>query len=355
MKNKQLIPYLLFLIFALLISSCASKRPDFYISSEIQEGFILGKGEGASKDAAKTAALKEIAEQIEVRVFSSTEIAMTGNQDESSLLFDYDIKTRTDIALSGVEFLHEEKVGKRWYVMLRYDNRPLEVRILEASRNGEISAISPVNTASFYRALPFYRFLEENKVSKNFMLSHENNVWRVSVGNRAFPLTSRDLSDEFFVEGGQGTIILEQGQHNDSSIIGQPPGNLRAGQEFLLKVIPPIGGFLSLFYVDNSGITIGLLKNQEVREGEVYTYPPIGGLIAETASGFPYSTDMILALFSPQPVQRLLHLESISEYTVDSKNENLYAYGRLLEFIQSDLPTIPWCSAIIRIEEKSRE
>lgn len=90
-------------------------------------------GEGETRMEAKTNALREIAEQLEIRISTETLVVEKEFEGESSLLFEQNIKTATDIILSGAEKVVEEKRGNLYYVTWRYDNRPLRVRVLETA------------------------------------------------------------------------------------------------------------------------------------------------------------------------------------------------------------------------------
>ena len=189
----------------------------------------MGTGEGETKEKAKTDALREIAEQLEVRISANTRLEEKEAEGESSLLFEQNIETATDIVLTGAERVLEEKRGGLYYVLYHYDNRPLRIRVLEAARNKKISSLLSDNESSFQKSLPFNSFLEENKVPGGFLLSRKNSVWSVSVGNRSFALSGREFTENFFFSGGKGEIALVQGLLNGSSVIGQRPDTLREG------------------------------------------------------------------------------------------------------------------------------
>ncbi|MCK5196811.1 MAG: LPP20 family lipoprotein, partial [Spirochaetales bacterium] len=245
----------------LLVVSCVSTPPDWYLDREADSGFITGMGEGETREIAKANALREIAEQLEVRISAKTVVVEKEYQGEFSLLFEQNIEAATDIVLSGTEVVMEEKCGGLYYVTYRYDNRPLRIRVLDTAHNGEITSLTSGMESSFQQFLPFSRFLRENKVPGNFMLSRNNDVWNVSVGNRTFAVSGREFAKDFFNAGGDGEIALVQGFLNGSAIIGQPVDTLRQGQTFLLSITPAITGFLTLLYVDNAGIVVSLLEN----------------------------------------------------------------------------------------------
>ncbi len=352
---KKRIIYITLVLFVipLFIASCVSTPPDWYLKRDANSGFITGMGEGETREIAKANALREIAEQLEVRISAKTVVLEKEYQGESSLLFEQNIEAATDIVLSGAEMIMEEKSGGLYYVTYRYDNRPLRIRVLEATRNGEITPLALERESSFQQALPFYRFLTENKTPGNFMLSRNNDIWNVSVGNRSFAVSGREFSEDFFFSGGKGEIALVQGFLNGSVVIGQSADTLREGQNFTLEIIPPITGFLTLFYVDNAGVVVGLLENEPVSEGIPFVYPDpdlySAGLVAELAAGFTSSTDMLLGLFSSELFDRFARIGHVSENSVDGNNEQLYAYGRLLEELKGELSGVTWCSSIIRV------
>ncbi|MDA3940845.1 MAG: LPP20 family lipoprotein [Spirochaetia bacterium] len=352
-KKRTLFSTLLLPVIYLFITSCVSSPPVWYLNRTVSPGFIEGMGEGETKDKAKTESLREIAEQVEIRVSAKTIIAEQEVEGESSLLFEQNIETATDIVLTGAVKIVEEKRGGLYYVLYRYDNRPLRVRVLEAARNGEITSLSSGKESPFQKSLLFNSFLTENKVPGSFLLSRENKLWSVSVGNRSFALSGREFTENFFFSGGKGKIALVQGSLNGSVLIGQPSDTLREGQSFSLKIKPPATGFLTLFYIDNAGIVISLLENEPVIEGESFLYPDPyiypNGLVAEPATGFNSSTDMLLGLFSQESFVNLSRFGKVSENTVESSNEGLYAYGRLLEALKEEESGVVWCSKIIHV------
>jgi len=337
----------------LFVISCVSTPPDWYLDREANPGFITGIGQGKTREIAKANALREIAEQLEVRVSTETLVTEKEYEGESSLLFEQNIETATDIVLSGAEIIMEEKRGSLYYVTWRYDNRPLRIRVLNAAQNGEFTSLSSGRESSFQKSLPFYRFLRENKVSGNFMLSRNNGIWNVSVGNRSFALSGREFTEDFFGVSSGDEMALIQGLLNGSPVIGQSADTLRQGQNFSLKITPSSTGYMTLFYVDNAGIVLTLLENEQVHEGASFIYPDpeiySGGLVAEPAAGFRSSTDMVIGLFSTEPLDRFTRFGQVSENSVDGDNDQLYAYGRLLEELKGELPGVTWCSSIIRV------
>ena len=91
-------------------------------------------------------------------------------------------------------------------------------------------------------------------------MTHRNGRWRVSVGNTVFPVDAVDLAEEFFHAGGMKTLTLVQGQKNGPLLLSQPANRLESGQFFSLHIDPPSSGYLTLFYVDNAGVTLALKK-----------------------------------------------------------------------------------------------
>ena len=98
---------------------------------------------------------------------------------------------------------------------------------------------------------------------------------------------------------------------------------------------------------------VTLLENEPVSEGVSFIYPDpkiySNGLVAEPAVGFSTSTDMLLGLFSLETLDRFARFSEVSENSVDGDNDQLYAYGRLLEELKGDLSGLTWCSSIIHI------
>ena len=105
--------------------------------------------------------------------------------------------------------------------------------------------------------------------------------------------------------------------------------------------------------MDNAGIVVSLLENEPVQEGDSFLYPDPdiypNGLVAEPAVSFTNSTDMLLGLFSPEPFDRFSMFGQVSENSVGSNNEDMYAYGRLLEALKGEESGVSWCSGIIHV------
>ncbi len=340
-----------FLIAALLCSGCMSTEPEWYAETAQEPGFYAGSGTGDTQDDARAHALRSLAEQLKIRVTSSLSLSEKGNEAESSLLFEQKIDTATDLVLTGAEKIKEEKRGNRWYVLYRYDNRPLRVRVADALSPGKSPPVPSERSDGFDDLLPFAHFLKDNGHPSDFLLSHKNGLWLVSVGNLSFPVSNQELAADFLSAGRNDNLILKPGMLNSSPVYGQPADSLREGQNYSIEINPETAGYITLFYVDNNGAVQCLMANEPATEGNTVTFPDPGeyphGLIAETAAGVTHSTDMILALYTDIPSERFSWYTQVSEQS--AAGDGLYTYGRLLNDVR-DMEIMNWSARIIRVE-----
>ncbi len=98
---------------------------------------------------------------------------------------------------------------------------------------------------------------------------------------------------------------------------------------------------------------VSLLDNKTFQDGNSLLYPDpnlhSNDLVAGPAVSCNKSTHMLLGLFSPEPFDRFSMFGQVSENSVGSNNEDMYAYGRLLEALKGEESGVSWCSGIIHV------
>ena len=197
MKNTRIIAPAVLGAILLITANCANAPPGWNIPSDAPSGVLYGQGEGGTREKAKAEAFKSLAEQLQLQIISDLHLYEQEDGQGSTMSLEYRVETHTNIVLHGAKILREEQKAGRWYLLCRYDSRPLRMRVQEKL----VSAKGPASSSmqhSTLKTLPFARFLEENGLPSLFYLDYDKNLWRVSLGNHSLPLTSPDLATEFF-------------------------------------------------------------------------------------------------------------------------------------------------------------
>lgn len=319
--------------------------PQWYLESEAPLGFLIGYGEGESREIAADKARNDLAKQIEVQIKSDFSIKESGSAENSTFLYEQNISTLVDIVLYGAQPLKEKVVNGWYYAAWIYDNRPMRSRALEAALQG-----GPVpEEKSLKHSLPFTRYLETNRVPAGYQLDYRQDNWYLLIGNISIPISRNELAENFFPLVNTDRLVLNQGLKNGLTVSGLKPDELKEGQYFSIIYYPINNepGYLNLFYIDNRGVTLNLIENQKISGNEV-EYPDLtlyNGLIAEVETNFDQSTDVILAVETSEPLNYASFIRKVTSNQVDTEEDGMFSYGLLLE----QLDTTNCSSMIVRI------
>ncbi len=355
MKNTV---FLIILSLFFILVSCASNTvpqnetsqmeefPGWYMKIEASPGILIGYGEGDNREIAAEKARNDLAAQIEVQIKSEIIMKESGSAESSTFFFEQNLSSLVDVVLIGARRLEEESVNGRYYTAWSYDNRPMRSRALEAAKQGG----SGFDNGSLKKRLPFTRFLAANSSTVSFHLDYRLDNWFLLIGNETIPISRGEFCENFFPLLNPERLVVKRGLRNGLTVPGLKPDELKEGQFFFLEyhqAACETTGYLNLFYIDNRGLTLNLIENHHLN-GELVIYPDptlYDGLIAEVETGFNQSTDVILAVETPEPLDFAAFIRKVTSDRADIEDEGLHSYGLLLEQLDA-----AYCSSrIVRI------
>jgi LPP20 lipoprotein len=353
---KEKLHYFLILTVFIGLISCSTTTtpiekktneiPSWYLNIKETPGIIVGYGEGESLKIATVKAQNDLAAQIEVHVKSEFLLEEKGNENNSTLFLEQSLSSIVDVVLQGAVRLEEEFLNDSYYTAWSYDNRPMRSRALDAA----VHAGPPSDKDTLKSHLPFTRYLENNRAAVAYQLDYRQGNWYLLIGKESIPVSRSELAENFFPLLNVVSLSLKQGLKYGLTVPGLDPYELVSGQLFSIVYEPEEGpGYLNLFYIDNKGVTLNLIENSKV-SGESIEYPDLSqydGLIAEKDFDIDQSTDMILAVKSPEPLDFASFTRKVSSNTTDGDEDGMHSYGLLLE----QLDAAHCSSMVLRIIE----
>ena len=288
----------------------------------------LGYGSGASAEAARNEAVREIAQRIQSDVESSSSAASGETRDGDNLSYwsksDSELFVRSSAQLSGLEFLRQEQAGGTYYVAMTYDLRSLPVRIAAAGCNPEANAA----WSAYAQASRLGQQLRDSGCSAGWQLRNSDGIWFVDYAGTPFVLPSNELPNLLFANSKQPEFALDL----------QPSTNLRNGDFYHLNLSNQNPGYLSIFHVDQFGNSQMLVANEYQASAGSLTFPNLEdyeGLIAFTNKGVRgYSQDLLLATLCPKAYPKLEEHLPVAERDSNLLDSSTRRFGQLLDDIR---------------------
>ena len=306
--------------------------PDWYsaraLDASTAKYLALGYGSGASLEAARNEAIKEIAQRIQINVESNSSAAAGETRDGDNLSYwsksDSELFVRSSAKLSGLDLLKQELAGGTYYVAMTYDLRSLPVRIAAAGCNPEANAA----WSAYAQASRLGQQLRESGCSAGWQLRNSDGIWFVDYAGTPFVLPSNELPNLLFANSKQAEFALDL----------QPSTNLKNGDFYHLNLSNQNPGYLSIFHVDQFGNTQMLVANEYQDSAGSLTFPNLedyDGLIAFTNKGVSgYSQDLLLATLCPKADPRLEEHLPVAERDSNLLDSSTRRFGQLLDDIR---------------------
>ena len=292
------------------------------------EYLVLGYGSGASLEAARNEAIKEIAQRIQINVESNSSAAAGETRDGDNLSYwsksDSELFVRSSAQLSGLDLLKQEQAGGTYYVAMTYDLRSLPVRIAAAGCNPEDDAA----WSAYAQASRLGQQLLDSGCSAGWQLRNSDGIWFVDYAGTPFVLPANELPNLLFANSKQAEFALDL----------QPSTNLKNGDFYHLNLSNQAPGYLSIFHVDQFGNTQMLVANEYQDSAGSLTFPNLedyDGLIAFTNKGVRgYSQDLLLATLCPKSEPKLEEHLPVAERDSNLLDSSTRRFGQLLDDIR---------------------
>ena len=290
-----------------------------------QKGYLYGYGRGKTEGEAKAQSLKQISEQIAVKVEAESSSRRRSRSEDgtnaSSATFEDEVRTFSQAELRDAERINRELKDGIYYVLYRWDNRPLRLRVaewLQPLEEGE-------TFESPFLVLPFYASLYEMGKRPDFDLFFKGGSWQIATGDRRTAISPREWFEGFFAESRHRHLALEV----------LPSHELKQDDFYSLKVRTNAGGYLSLFQVLQNGQVLRLgSANVKVEAKQTTVFPDpenYEGMVAENLTEDLQVRDLAIAVLCENVRPGLTKYVGITEQNVDDASLKLYSYPDLIE------------------------
>ncbi len=313
----------------LFFSPVVHSVPDWYLdyTANRKNHLLVGFGEGESIDIAKLAAIREIATQLSVDLKAETKLAIRQRNSVINNRIDNEASIYTSHNLSGVEILKAEqsKEDGRWYVLMRYDSRPVSTKLAE-SLDSDVVCNDSINQNPHLALFdPVKELNKQIGCHPEVKLRYINGSWNLGVGAIFQPM----LHYEF-------TQFMQPVSSNGITIDSQRT-TLHEGESLTFNFQAEKKGYLTCVVVYNSGKVAVLFSNHVVKPTQRIVFPSEESkleLISELEIRGKATSDLYYAVLSNSP-RNFSSLEDIGETTI--KSNRSYSYGEFLEAVSTDI------------------
>lgn len=308
--------YIVFI--ALLFPMLAYPSPDWFYNSEpASEYEILGYGVSDSLQAAKENAINEIVQSISVSVKYSFSIQEQEDNSSFTREINKDLSTQSNATITGVNFSKIENIQDKWYVLAKFDNSPLEVKIANSLPKG----IKGKKQNKYLSATPLIRRLNDFLgVKLDFSINRKNNLWFIKYESFMFPLSQENIY-ELFADIPNSNFEFSTNKW------------LYSNNENIFYVINIFQtGYISILSVERDG-KVGIVLNN-FRATSSFKFPMENSDENLTLNN-PYHEpikEMYVAVYSERPID-FGYLEEVSDEYLDSSN---YNFSKLLQLLNDN-------------------
>jgi hypothetical protein len=326
-----------------MIAGCGSLSvglnniPSWYLNpSESHPNIFNGYGSGVTLADARSAALVDLAQQIEVEIRSSTnsqnsitKISETININSRHSTESY---VTSNLTLTDYEILNHEKIFDKHYVWLQHDNRSLDTRLSNFLKICPTIKISPFDDLRINRLLNRCSWrLVRNSGSWKLIINGEGKNWTIH---------PTDIKNFFFGEinniknGVKFELVSNTFTRDDSILI-----DIKEGDSYFIRILN-IDGFdfehrkITFFQINQLGQVVALPFDY-LKQKNIYFPDPnfYDGLIAElNFLDDQVSTDLILMADCSTSLDLSAH-RYVNDI-VSLTDESLYTFGRLFEDLE---------------------
>ncbi|OCL92448.1 hypothetical protein AAX27_01226 [Aliarcobacter thereius] len=317
----------------LLLVSFVNAAPIWFDKLPYKGYEIIGYGTGSSYEEAIAQAKADVANNIKLEIKSELKINTKESNDDVSHIAQSSIKSVSNVILAGVEVIKREQVKDKYFVAVKYDTRPFEVRFFEkVSENKRCT-----NKSTFLNKTPFGENLKKlASCDLDLKLYKNNNIFFIE-NNGISMAWSEDNIDALFVE-----------QQNVDLNLNPSKANLKHNEAFYLSLKSnKMGGYVSFFNLYNQGEVVLMVDNIPNNFGKTIKIPQFLDenleLVAST-NGEDDTKDLYIVIWHKDKLQ-FPTFDIISDKTVDnSSNDN---FSKLIDILDKNI----WSSALVRVKK----
>jgi len=283
----------LFYIFSFSLFAAQSTLPLWFHHLQGKSYELFGYGVDGDLSTARNMAKNEVAESLRVRVQSSFSLNQSLEGTKAKQSAKSSLHTQADAILEGIEVVKEVQKDGKWYVALKYDNRPLFEKI--------------------QAKYPHFKKPHLQEVH----LVRKSNAWYLNVKGELFLLSKENFIELF--ENHDSNITKLSLNKNKFNSYDKMEFNLQTKKE----------GFVSLFNVESGGKVALLFANVKVKKSLHLPRKSDDALIAYNPSQKTI-TEMYVAIYSKKKLD-LREFERVGTELLDGSN---YNFHKLLAIIQ---------------------
>jgi hypothetical protein len=309
----------IFIILIIFSINCFAAAPNWFINRNITHKTyeIIGYGSGTTFAEANTNAKKDIAEQLVVNIKSDNEISQYLKNNDYSKFIRQNIKTSTNIKVSGIKKIKTEKKDNLYYVALKYMNLPLTAKVFNDFKDNICKGKKETNKYLLLTELA-NEFKNKFNCIPNITLFNNNGLWFVEIKGNSYFLDFKDFI-KLFKEGGAPEIFFMPSKRH-----------LKSGEIYHFIIYPKEKGYLSLYQVNKKGDVFLFIDNEPVVANMELVYPNLDeydGLEAVAKSG-GREMDLTIATLCKEKMQN-----GIFSIISENVEEGYGGFDRLIDMI----------------------
>lgn len=318
------------ILISLFTNLFAASPPSWWNSLKHGSNEIIGYGLGATEDEAAINAKFTIATSIQSFISCTAESNLYESGDTLNKKYESNIKVYTDVILSGTLILKSEKIRKKWYVAVKYDNTPPERKLINSLHAYECKNERQNRYLSLTPVIQDINSKLGCVFDINF--TRKNGLWCFSYENINVPLTDETLRKMFIA-------------HSCPDLTIEPSStSLKEKEIFSIKITSIKRGYISLICVYQNGEAFILEQNFKFNEKETFVFPNpsskyemVAGVLKKNIPAY----DLWIAIYSQNPLA-LGRFHKISDKVL--KDEWHYKFDEILEILDQYVfsSTIIW-------------
>jgi len=296
----------LFALLSLCFSLVMASPSWFYNLKPANKNELIGYGIDKDITKAKQKATTNIVQSISVNIHSSVNISDTDVDGKFSSKSSSKMKSESSAVLSGVKTIKSVQENGKWYVAVKYDNSPLEIKLKKLlPKNLKDEKQNP-----YLKNTPLIKSLNTEIGKKlNYKLIRKDNLWQIKYKDIMLPL-SQDNFYKLFSNVSNKNISIKANQKI-----------YKENDEMFFKIKLNNKGYASILYVEHNGKVGVLLANKKSTKS--FNYPD-----AKSEDTFsivnPYKhtiRELYIAIYSKEPID-LDEFENVSDNLLDESNFN---------------------------------
>jgi len=278
-----------------------------YNINPIDTNEIIGYGIDKEFSQAKKNAMSDIAESISIQVELSTSMLKSSINGKIDKKISLNKKMEVKAVLSGIKPIKAENSDGMWYIALKYDNSPLELK-LKKSLSYNMLENEKQNSYLQHTEL-FKQINREIGKTLNYQIIRNDNLWKIRYRDVIIPIDQNNFYKLFSNQNSLDFAIkANQSIYHEKDKMYFEINNNREG-------------YISILYVEHNGKVGLLLSNKKTTNS--FTYPDL-----KSKDGFqivnPYKKsieELYIALFSTSYID-LSKFENVSDTLLDKSNYN---------------------------------